>query len=195
MPPTTQDTKAPAQATELATASRIPELVEAVRLDRYVPSSDAYQARVVNSSFGISLAGLAMLHEEGVVKLNYSERPSDLRNTVEVREISEDLAREIASWKVEARTRPEELEHIIQQLRRLGIEAIGVYSSESGKIADAQHAWICAANYEDLRLITAAPPRTANTEIFVFDGVLPSLADAVAPTGSRRSRPAKTEAA
>lgn len=164
-----------------AADSRISELVNSVRLDNYAPSSDAHQANLVPSFLAMSLAGLATLHEQGVISLNFSARDCTLPLVASVHSLSEGVENAIGGWVVEGRTRPHELEHIIRQLRRLGVEAVGLYASPTGSIEEAEYAWICAANYRDLERITPSrPASTAETLIITYEGAFP--ADFSAPS-------------
>lgn len=156
------------------TAESIPKLVDTVRLDRYVPSSNAYEARHVHSSLLPSLSALAELIVTGTAARNFTARSSDLPLSLEVRDVTSDIEARIGSWKVEARADAQSLEAIMIQLRKLGVEAIGIYSSSSGDRSKSDYAWICAANYEDLKLITAAPKQAAVPELVILDLSLPA---------------------
>ncbi|MBN8548402.1 MAG: hypothetical protein J0M12_03685 [Deltaproteobacteria bacterium] len=174
--------------------SSIPQLVEITRLDRNVPNSDAYQAQSVHSALLPALTRLADLKEQGALKLNYSERSCDLPLRLNVDEVTVEIAQRIGDWRVEARAEPDKISGIIAQLRRLGIESVAIYSPQPDPRAPHGFAWICAANYEDLKSITAP---SAQTEIILLEGTLPQAANAVRPvlvgSAGGQSLVAKTE--
>lgn len=150
----------------------VPDLIEAVRLDRNVPRPNAYEAHMAPPSLNANLALLVRLLGDGVVQLNHSPKSCALPLCLEVQEVTADLERHIGPWKVEARTARGELESIIGHIRSLGIDAVGVFKSPTGKLEDATYAWICADNYDDLKSITAVT-QTMSAPLPEFEASLP----------------------
>ena len=172
----------------------VPKLLETVRLDRAVPSSDPYLARPVQSALLPALTLLAAMKEQGALSLNFTARSCDLPLRFEIKDLPADVEQKIALWKVEARAEPDKIDAIIVQLRKLGVEAIALTSSTGDARSPKGYAWICAANYDDLSLITVASKKdeAAGTSL---DASLPSAVPNTVPVSATGSTQAQTIAA
>ena len=170
-------------------AEAIPKYIDAVRLDKQVPRSDPYEARFAPASLVPSLVALADLTETGAAALNFSPRTTDVPLSLEVRQVTPELDAKIGTWKVEARIQPSALEGVITLLRQLGVEAVGIYSSPTGELAKAEYAWICAGNYEDLKLISAATRTAPVVETLILDLALPpaNVSPVTAPAAGKEA--------
>lgn len=149
---------------------------------------------MVHSAFLPSLSALAELAESGTAARNFSARTCDLPLSLEIKDFNSGLEAKVGDWKVVARVPPRDLDIIITQLRKLGIEAVGVYSSPAtGLRESAEYAWICSSNFDDVTLMTAAPPKTAAlVHTVILELAMPAPGVSLAPANSSPRKPVET---